>query len=275
MRHTYAVWAILVGAAFCADGQWATYRDPLTPRLKDGKPNLAAPTPRMKGKPDLTGIWIAESAPAKEVEQFLLPGGINGLGEDVPSKYFFNFFFDFGMGHEPMNPQAAAMYQKMAQSGAKPPTLCPIPTLPIENVIPAPFKIVRTPRTTLFLYEADTVFRQVFTDGRALPADPQPSFMGYSVGRWDGDTLVIDTVGLNDKGPMDVIGHPHSESLKLTERLRRRDFGHIDAEITADDPKIYTKPVTIKFGYRLVPDTELIETFCQEQEKDLAHMPGK
>ncbi len=274
MQRTSAVWFMLLGAAGVCPGQWASYRDPAIPRTKDGKPNLSAPAPRVKGKPDLTGIWQAESAPGNEIQQFLLPGGINGLGEDLPSKYFFNFFADFGMGKEPMQPEAAAAYRKMAGSAAKPPTLCPLPAVPFENILPAPFKIFQTPRATLFLYEADTIFRQVFTDGRALPGDPQPSWLGYSVGKWEGDTFVIQTVGLNDKGTLDAMQHPHSEALKLTERLRRRDFGHLEAETTVDDPKTYTKAVTIKFTYRLLPDTELIETFCNEAEKDLAHFPG-
>jgi hypothetical protein len=98
------------------NAQWAQYRDPATPRTRDGKPNLSAPAPRLNGKPDLTGIWQAESAPVEEIQPFLLPGGINGLGEDLPSKYFFNFFADFPLGQEPMQPPAAAMFRKMSQS---------------------------------------------------------------------------------------------------------------------------------------------------------------
>ncbi|HEY7336796.1 MAG TPA: hypothetical protein VH639_18015 [Bryobacteraceae bacterium] len=268
------LWA-LVGAPLCINAQWAVYRDPTIPRTKDGKPNLSAPAPRANGKPDVSGLWLAESAPIAEIQQFLLPGGINGLGEDIPSKYFFNFFADVPLGQEPLQPAAAEMYKKMAQSGRKAPTLCPPLTLPFGNLLPVPYKIAQTSRAMLFLYEADNVFRQVFTDGRKLPEDPQPSWLGYSVGRWEGDTFVAETVGFNDKGPLDALGHPHSEALKLTERYRRRDFGHLDAEFTVDDAKTYTKPVTIRLRYRLLPDTELIETFCSEGEKDLAHMPGK
>jgi hypothetical protein len=125
----------------------------------------------------------------------------------------------------------------------------------------------------MVLYEADTVFRQIFTDGRALPPDPQPSWLGYSVAKWMGEAFVVETVGLNDKAPLDLLGHPRSEALRLTETFRRRDFGHMDVQITIDDPKTYTKPVTILVKYRLVPDTELIELFCHENEKDLAHFP--
>jgi len=265
----------LVAAPLTINAQWAIYRDPTTPRTKDGKPNLSAPAPHLNGKPDLSGIWEAESAPVKEIQHFLLPGGINGLGEDVPSKYFFNFFGDVPLGQEPFQPAAAASFQKRAQSGGKPPTLCPPPSLPLADLLPVPYKVVQTPRTMLFLYEADSVFRQIFSDGRKLPEDPQPSWLGYSVGKWIGDSFVVETVGFNDKSPLDAIGHPHSESLRVSESFRRRDFGHLEATITVDDPKTYVKPVTIRVGFRLVPDTELLESFCSEDEKDLAHFPGK
>src|ERR1041385_3728821 len=137
MRYRNAWILVAMGMSpLCSDAQWAQYRDPAIPRGKDGKPNLSAPAPRLAGKPDLTGIWEAESAPVDEIKQFLLPGGINGLGEDIPSKYFFNFFADYPLGQEPMQPAAAAMYQKMSQNQGKPPTLCPPPTLALENVIP-------------------------------------------------------------------------------------------------------------------------------------------
>lgn len=271
-------WISLVIAALgtCAQAQWLNYRAPGTPRLRDGKPNLSAPAPRAaNGKPDLSGIWQAEEAPLKDIEPFLLPGGINGLGEDLPSKYFFNFFADFPRGGEPFQAEAAGMYRKAAQNPPKPSTLCGPPSLPNYELVPAPFKIFQTGRATLILYEADSVFRQVFTDGRKLPEDPQPSWLGYSVGRWERESFVIETVGFNSKGPLDAFGHPHSEALRLTERFRRRDFGHLEGEITVDDTKTYTKPVTIRVNFRLFPDTELLESFCSEGETDLAHIAGR
>ena len=123
----------------------------------------------------------------------------------------------------------------------------------------------------MILYESDTVFRQIFSDGRSLPPDPQPSWLGYSVGKWVGDAFVAETVGFNEKAPLDALGHPRSEALHLTESFRRPDFGHLDAQITIDDPKTYTKPVTILVKNRLVPDTEILEYFCNEGERDLAH----
>src|SRR5690349_14981681 len=127
---------VFAAAPFYANAQWAIYRDPATPRLPNGKPNLSAPTPRVNGKPDLSGIWIAESAPVAEIQQFLLPGGINGLGEDLPSKYFFSFFADFPQGQEPFQPAAKAMYEKASQNAGPPPSLCQLPTLPLETLVP-------------------------------------------------------------------------------------------------------------------------------------------
>ena len=274
MRNRIA-WLLtaLVVAPLYVNAQWAVYHDPMIPRTREGKPNLSASVPRLNGKPDLSGIWQAESAPVAEIQQFLLPGGINGLGEDLPTKYFFNFFADYVFGQEPMQPEVRAQLAKRPPGPGRPPTLCPLPTLPLQGLAPAPFKLVQTPRVTMVLYEAETIFRQIFSDGRTLPADPQPSWLGYSVGKWTGDAFVVDTVGFNDKAPLDLMGHPRSEALRLTETFRRRDFGHMDVQITIDDPKTYTKPVTILVKHRLLPDTELIESFCNEDEKDLAHLP--
>jgi hypothetical protein len=267
---TVLLLAALAAMPLCVNAQWVVYRDPTIPRTRDGKPNLAAPAPRLNGKPDLSGIWQAESAPVEEIQQFLVPGGINGLGEDLPSKYFFNFLADYPSGQEPMRPEVRAQMEKRRGPLG---TLCNLPSIPLQGLVPAPFKIVQTPRIMMVLYEADTVFRQIFNDGRALPPDPEPSWLGYSVGKWVGDAFVVETVGFNDKAPLDALGHPRSEALRLTETFRRRDFGHLDMQITVDDPKTYTKPVTVLVKHRLLPDTELIEGFCNENEKDVAHFP--
>jgi hypothetical protein len=255
------------------NAQWAVYRDPTVPRTRDGKPNFSAPTPRLDGKPDLSGIWQAESAPLDEIKQYLLPGGINGLGEDVPSKYFFSFFADYAAGQEPIRPEVRAQFAARPPGRGAPQSLCQLPSLPLESLVPAPYKIVQTPRLTMVLYEADTIFRQIFNDGRALPSDPQPSWLGYSVGKWVGDAFVVQTIGFNDKAPIDALGHTRSEAMLLTETFRRRDFGHMDVQITIDDPKTYSKPVTILVKHRLLADTELLESFCNENEKDTEHFP--
>ncbi|HJT88515.1 MAG TPA: hypothetical protein VJ732_11680 [Bryobacteraceae bacterium] len=268
-------WAASLGAPLC-DAQWIDHRDASIPRTRDGKPNLSASVPRTHGRPDLSGIWEVESSPAKEVEPYLLPGGINGLGEDTPSKYFLNFFFDFGFGKEPFRPEAAALFQQRMRAGERPATLCPPPSLPVSDMNPAPFRIIQQPKMIVFLYEGDTsFFRQIFTDGRQLPEDPQPTWLGYSVAKWEGDWLVVNTTGFNDKGPLDAMGHFHSEQMRLTERIHRRDIGHLEMELTVDDPKTYTKPVTDHVNFRLLPDTELLESFCSEGEQDLSHIRGQ
>jgi hypothetical protein len=276
MRNKY-IWTCLVflGVPLSGFAQWLNFPDPSAPRTSDGNVNLSAPAPRVHGKPDLSGIWEVESSPRKQLEPFLLPGGINGLGEDDPNIHFVDFLYDFGLGKEPFQPEAAARLQKQMHHPEKPQTLCAPPGLPYADLLPAPFKIVQTARATLVLYEGDTFFRQVFTDGRKLPDDPQPSWLGYSVGKWDGDSLVVDTIGFNDRGPLDAMGHFHSESMRFTERMHRRDFGHMEMELTVTDPKTFTQPVTVRVGFRLLPDTELIESFCSEGEQDLTHMRGQ
>jgi hypothetical protein len=122
------------------------------------------------------------------------------------------------------------------------------------------------------LYEESGTYRQIYTDGRKLPVDPQPAWMGYSVGRWEGDTLVVDSAGFNDKGWLDASGHPQSEELRIRERFHRRDFAHMDLELTIDDPKMYTKAFTVRATERLIPDSDVLEYACAENEKDRVHL---
>lgn len=275
MRICFVSIALTVlGAPLCTQAQWLNVRDPAAPRGHDGAPNLSAPAPRVNGKPDLSGVWQVEGSPRKQLEPFVLPGGVNGLGEDDPNIHFIDFFFDSGMGKEPFQPAAAAVWQQNAKNPQGPPTLCQPPSLPIVDLLPAPFKIFQSPREVLFLYEEESVYRQIFTDGRKLPDDPQPSWMGYSVGKWENGWFVVDAIGFNDKGSLDAMGHFHSEALRVTERFHRIDFGHMEAEVTVNDPKTYTQPVTVRVNFRLLPDTDVIESFCSEGEQDLAHMRG-
>jgi hypothetical protein len=143
------------------------------------------------------------------------------------------------------------------------------------QAVPAPFKIVQTPGLVVILYEGWTIYRQIFTDGRRLPKDPNPAWMGYSAGSWDGDTLVVDTAGFNDKSWLDLMGHPHTEALHVVERFRRSDLGRMETQITIDDPVAYTKPWTVTESSRLLPDTELLEFFCNENERDVPHLVGR
>jgi len=135
-----------------------------------------------------------------------------------------------------------------------------------------PFKIIQTPGLIAVMYEVDSTHRQIYTDGRKLPVDPQPAWMGYSVGKWEGDVLVVDTAGFNDRSWLDSVGHAHSEDMRIQERFHRRDFGHLDLSVTIDDPKMYTRPFTVKVTEVLLPDSDILETICNENEKDRVHL---
>jgi len=143
----------------------------------------------------------------------------------------------------------------------------------VAGLLTEPFKIVQAPKETLILYEVDNLRRQVFADGRPFPATFEfPAYLGYSIGRWDGDTFVVETRGFNDRTPLDAMGHPRSEGMHVIERFHRRDFGHLDVEMTFDDPAIYTRQFTVRIPHNLVADNDIFEMFCQENEKDRKHM---
>jgi hypothetical protein len=232
-----------------AAAQWLKYPTPGTPRLPDGRANMAAPAPRtVDGKPDLTGVWRAAGP-----------------------LYRFNIAQD--LNPEDIQPWAEALFLKRVRDSRKdsPLARCLPVSVPFHNFFDLT-RIVQTPAMILILYESpNSPHRTVFTDGRDLPTDPNPNWLGYSVGRWEGDTLVVTTAGFNDKGWLDSAGHPQTESLRLTERLRRRDFGHMDFEMTVDDPKVFTRPFTVKRERLLAPDTDLLEDIC-ENEIDAAHL---
>lgn len=279
-RRGVIIGVLFAGAISCASAQWLNYRDPKTPRSKDGKPNLSAPAPRASnGKPDLSGVWQTEPSPAEEMNR-LFPdlGDVVLLGDDPRtfSKYFLDILADFKPEEAPIRPEAAALFEPRAKSLGKdhPTSHClPLGITQAEGIgDPFPYKIVQMPGLIMVLYEADGRYRQIYTDGRKHTRDPEPSWLGYSVGRWEADTLVVDTVGFNDKSWLDASGHPHSEALHLTERFQRRDFGHMDLQITVEDPKMYTRPFTIKYNQRLLPDTDILESVCTENEKDRAHL---
>jgi hypothetical protein len=274
-RKTWILF-VLASLPLCARAQWLHHPTTGTPRTPDGKPNLTAPAPRASdGKPDLSGIWMAESAPIPELIR-LLPGGFNGLGESIPSKYFLDILADFKPSEEPLLPAAAAAFRRRSTTpGSAPITHCLPAGVPASDLVPTPLKLIQTPGVIAMLSELDNSFRQIFIDGRKQLDDPQPSWLGYSVGKWEGDWLVVDTVGLNDQAWLDAAGHTHSEALRVTERFHRRDFGHMEVEVHLDDPKTFTKPVTIHFNDELIPDTDLIEAFCTEGEHDVAHMTAK
>jgi hypothetical protein len=252
----------IVPAAVPARGQWANVRPSNIPRTADGKPNLAASVPlTADGKPDLSGVW--------QVSQTFVDG--------VP-KYAGNLAADLKPEDAPrLQPAAAALLKQRMENLGKdfPPSRCLPPGVPLIEAVPVPFKIFQVPGMVVILYESWTTYRQIFTDGRSLPKDPNPTWMGYSVGTWNGDTLVVETAGMNDKSWLDMMGHPHTEALHVIERYRRSDLGRMEIQITIDDPGAYKRPWTVTESSRLLPDTELLEFICNENEKDLPHLVGK
>ena len=219
--------------------------DPRLPRLSNGRPNLTAPAPKAPdGKPDLSGIW-----------------------NSADEKYLTNLAA--GGGEPPLQPGAAALYKERQSYIAKdrPSGRCLPRGVPGSMLVRGrPWKFVQAPGVILILYDESIHYRQIFTDGRGFPDDRIPTWFGYSIGKWEGDTLVVDTVGFTDETWLDNGGHPHSDALHLTERFRRRNVGTLDIGITVDDPKAYTKPWTAALRFELVPDTELTEHVCAVHE---------
>jgi len=171
-----------------------------------------------------------------------------------------------------MEPWAEGLFNERRQNlGLDPIANCLPAGEPTAAVQPLPFKIVQTPRLVIVLYEENIDFRQIFLDGRKVAPDPEPRFMGYSTGQWEGDTLVVETIGTNDRMWLDRTGHPRSPALRVTERFRRRDVGHLEVEVTLDDPKAYRKPLRHTRTFTLWPDEDLMEYVCTENNRDVPH----
>jgi len=245
---------LLVAASSTLPAQWKVI-DQGIPRLKTGEPDLNAPAPRRAdGKPDLTGIWIANPPKVRDTTAGLKPREVS------------------------MTPWAQKIFdeRKTGDVSANDPDANCLPQgVPKISSAPEPFKIFQEPGAIVILYEAFDQFRQFFLDGRSLPKDPNPQWYGYSVAKWDGDTLVVESSGFNGKAWLDQLGHPSTEALHVIERFHRRDFGHMDITATIEDSGAYTKPWTYVQPVVLLPDTELTEQVCNENNRDLPHMKGK
>ena len=238
--------------------EWVNYKWKNVPRTANGKVDLNAPTPKTaEGKPDFSGFYMP-----KDFSKLLSIAG--NKPEDVP----------------PLQPWAREVYQQRIDTNGKdhPGAYCLPSGIPEKLSIPDGLKVVQTPNLIVFLYESRTIYRQVFLDGRKLPKidtdDFQPSWMGYSVGHWEGDTLVVETVGSNGKAWLDMKGLPGTEALHVTERYTRPNMGIVNIDVTIDDPKAYTKPWSFKVTWNLTGDAELIESICEENSKDAPHMVG-
>jgi hypothetical protein len=241
-------------ASFCvsAAAQWINYPTPGVPRTPDGKPNLTAPAPRTSdGKPDLSGIWQAARA----------------------GQYGFDYNVAQTQPAGTVTPWAEGIRRQRVQDFRKdsPLARCRPVSIPFLN-FRGMSRIVQTPGLTVILYESpNSPHRTIFTDGRALPKEMNPAWLGYSAGHWEQDTLVVESAGFNDEGWLDVGGLPQTESLRLTERYHRRDFGHLELEVTFNDPKTFSQPFTLKMEKILTPDTDILEDVC-ENERDSTHL---
>lgn len=250
-----AVAVLLIGVA-SASAQWDPYPAKNVPRTPDGKVDLKAPARRTPyGKPDLSGFWIPEPL----------------------TKYMINLASDMKPEEIPLKPAARALYnERIANNGKDHPGVSCLPSgIPEKDNIPDGLKVVQTEDLTIFLHDSRTIFRQIFTDGRKHPKNPQPTWMGYSIGHWEDDVFVVETIGQNGKTWLDMRGLPGTESLRVVERFSRPRIGHMDIEVTIDDPEAYTRPWKVNMGWTLIPDTDLIESICEENNKDPVHMVGK
>jgi hypothetical protein len=253
--------AWMVAALACVpvtgSAQWLRYPTEGIPRLPDGTPNFAAPAPRLPdGHPDLSAIWhAAQPRRCTNSAGELISCGVEiggsplggNLGRNLPG------------GTLPYQPWAAKLFEERhaALSIDDPHVRCLPDNPPRAWTLPHLTKAVHTPKLLVLLYEVNAMYRQIFIDGRPFPEDPTPAWNGYSVGHWEGDTLVVDTWG----SPMSDVG-------KMTEKFRRPNFGTLEIELTIDDPKVYTRPFTVNLTQSLEADTELVDEFCLEGEKD-------
>ena len=243
--------ALDAGSEPPAAAQWIKHPTAGIPRTADGQADLKAPTPRTTdGRPDLSGMWGWQ-----------------------PGKYFGALWMEVGPDH--LQPWALALVKQRAEHMGKddPAMFDCVPQGPDESVSPMPVKFVQTPALLVILSE-DMSYRQIFLDGRALPKDPDPSFMGYSVGRWEGDTLVVETIGFKGRTWLDFAGTPHTEQLRITERIRRTSFGHLEIAQTIDDYGVFKAPFTVTLGAQFAVDTELLEFICAENERSRRHFTG-
>ena len=279
---TFGVIAVVVAIALPITAQWPAYPKRGVPRTASGQPDLTAPTPRTAdGKPDLSGIWdngrntnAQRGGRGADLNTAPAARGAAAANAGPPNATFFNVGAGFSDGL-PFQPWAAELVKKrMADNSKDNPDAHCLPMGFMQfHTHSQPRKIIQTPDVIVIVYEANSGVRQIFTDGRPLPGkDAEPWWYGYSVGKWEGETLVVETAGFIDNLWLDVRGSPLTSAGKVTERFRRPNYGNLEIEIAVDDPKAYTKPWTVKLNQRIYPDTELIEFICEE--RDATHYVG-
>jgi hypothetical protein len=261
MRHNAAILLLTLAGTGTLSAQSITRN----------KQTLSAPAPRINGHPDLSGYWKAELTPHAELTS-ILGSAFTSLQVDIDDvgKYYINAFWGLKPDQEPLRPEAKAI---LKQRGTMPsPTAQCLPAGVPGGLFIYGFKMIQTPREIVLLPESGDQPRQLYFDGRSLPRDPEPSWSGYSVGKWQGDELVVETTGFKEESWLDAFGHPRSATMRVRESYRRRDFGHMELEVNIEDPKYYTRPFGFKTRFNLIPDGDTIEYVCAENEKDRAHI---
>lgn len=273
MRRILLACCVAGGLSTSLMAQWPAFVRADTPRTSEGKPNLDAPAPRLaNGKIDFSGTWESRQPPSGRLGGPMVPN-LNPA-TDPPLATFANVGQNFKDGL-PFTPWAADLRkQRMATNSKDNPDANCLPLGFMQlHTHSQPRKVVQTVNDLVIMYEANSGIRNIFTDGRSLPAnDPQPWWYGYSVGKYEGDTLGVDTIGLRDEGWLDVQGAPFTSGARITERFRRPTFGRMEIDVTIDDAKAYTRPWTVRVNWRLAADEELIEFICQENNLSIQHL---
>ena len=266
------LWSVVMASAVASvlpvSAQWLEYPTRGVPTSSNGAPNLEAPTPRTPdGRPDLSGMWEPEKN---------RPCPPTGCFDSNLAEHFMDIAWGL-KGGLPYQPWAAALVKERWQRNSidDPGSNCQPMGIIKNHTAPFIKKLIQVPGVVVILTEREVTYRQIFTDGRPLPVDPQPSYNGYSTGAWDGDTLVVRTSGFRDGIWLDRAGNPITPAATITERFRRKDYGHLEIGVTIDDPKAYTTPWTVTLNQFIVLNTELIDYHCVENERDAAHFLGK
>jgi hypothetical protein len=267
MKSRGCVLLIALAMSASLDAQWLKYPTAGVPRTADGRPNLSAPAPRTPdGRPDLSGIWQLETRPCPP----------EGCGDYPVGPEFINFGARLEGGLPYQAWAAALAKERTSQLGKDDPVGFCKPAGALRLLTYPPFrKFIQLPGLFIILSERDVTYRQIFLDGRPLPDDPTPTSYGYSIGRWEGDALVVQTSGFRDDTWLDRNGSPMTDAAKVTERFRRVSYGRLEIDVTVDDPKAYTRPWTVTLNQLIVLDTELLDYHCMDNERDRAHMVGK
>jgi hypothetical protein len=260
-----AVW-LVAGLPGVVSAQWLNYPTSDVPRTADGQPDLAAAAPRTTdGKPDLSGMWGWDT-PAKcgaHCNDFQIPREFINIAASRP-------------GTLPYQPGVDELVKRRSSSQDEDPNVHCMPRGAPRIWTDDYYKrLVQTRDRLIILTERNMQYRQIFIDGRPLPVDPNPTWNGYSTAKWDGDTLVVQTIGFKDGLWLDAHGNPLGSAARLTERIRRPNYGTLEVEMTIDDPTSYTEAWTVRLTQPLVLDSELLDYYCLENEKSWAHMKSQ